>query len=89
MPFWITPHVSEYVARHAPERASSFCASTHLLAEAAALAVRECPEGFTIRPLPYSANPQRGTKVDFMALCYQPDRCAGHRSCPKAHACSE
>jgi hypothetical protein len=89
MPFWITPTTSDFIKQHSPERAEPFCVSGLSYPNAAAFAASECPEGFRIDHLPYAANPQRGPRVEFMALCYRPETCAGNRSCPRSPCCSE
>jgi hypothetical protein len=44
--------------------------------------------------LPYAAGPVLNRKDDWppgwaMTLCFSPEECRGHSSCPKRYACSE
>lgn len=46
------------------------------------------------KALPYAARPVLNRQDDWpagwaMALCYSPEECCGHSSCPKRRACSE
>lgn len=42
------------------------------------------------RRLPYPAEPRLNYKGDSApSFCFQPDKCAGHSSCPRNYACSE